>query len=202
MRKCLLGCLAALFLLLLTLPAMAQEAEDITRKCKVKSSGTIFKYTQMMDGKYTNYWETNEARHNFLTLTAPAGKPIHGLYLCFRYMPDEYEDTEQLLNSIITVNVDARELNDPANSAMPLPPGETARAVEVKGMDNALVIDSENGASIRMRKQMSESLEYKSIDWWNPEDGLLIGTHSFGEYFIQVGSVSVPEEVLMGIFSD
>lgn len=118
------------------------------------------------------------------------------------YMPDEYEDTEQLLNSIITVHVDARELNDPANSAMPLPPGETARAVEVKGMDNALAIHSEHGVSIRMRKQMSESLEYKTIDWWNPEDGLLIGTHSFGEYFIQVGSVSVPKEVLMGIISD
>ena len=74
--------------------------------------------------------------------------------------------------------------------------------MEVKEMDNALAIDSEHSVSIRMRKQMSESLENKSIDWWNPEDGLLIGTHSFGEYFIQVGSVSVPEEVLIGIFSD
>ena len=91
MKKPLLGLLLLLLLLLACTAAGAQEAADITRQCKFKSTGTIFKYTQMTDGKYTTYWETREAKHNWLSVTAPGGQKIHGLYLCFKYLPDAYE---------------------------------------------------------------------------------------------------------------
>ncbi|MBR5345645.1 MAG: phosphodiester glycosidase family protein [Clostridia bacterium] len=71
--------------------ALADEAPEITDKCGFKSSGTKFKYTQMTDGKYTTYWDTHEAKHNYLQITAPNGQKIYGLYLCFRSMPDAYE---------------------------------------------------------------------------------------------------------------
>ena len=91
MNKRLPGFLLILLLTLLLASAAGEEAPEITRQCKLKSSGTIFKYTQMTDGKYTTYWETKEARHNYLTITAPGGQKIHSVYLCFKYLPDAYE---------------------------------------------------------------------------------------------------------------
>ena len=93
MRKT--GWIAALLTLVLALmlgaAAEAEEARVITRECAFKSSTTKFKRTQMMDDKFTNYWYTAKGKHNFFQLTAPAGDPIHGLYLCFKSMPDAYE---------------------------------------------------------------------------------------------------------------
>ncbi len=86
-----IAALAACLLLLLTAVCAAEEAADLTDGCRFKSSGTKFKYTQMTDGKYTTYWYTHEARHNWLTITAPGGSKIHGLYLCFKNMPDSYQ---------------------------------------------------------------------------------------------------------------
>ena len=87
-----LSALAALFVLLFSLAAaLADESPEITDQCSFKSSGTKFKYTQMTDGKYTTYWYTHEAKHNYLQITAPGGEKIHGLYLCFQFMPDVYE---------------------------------------------------------------------------------------------------------------
>ncbi len=103
MKKPILGLLVLLLLLLACAAAGAEEAADITRQCKFKSTGTIFKYTQMTDGKYTTYWETREARHNWLTVTAPGGQKIHGLYLCFKYLPDAYEVQTGSGNSWTTV---------------------------------------------------------------------------------------------------
>ncbi len=71
--------------------ASADEAENLTNRCKYASSGTKFKYTQMTDGKYTTYWYTHDAKHNWLQITAPHGEKIHGLYLCFKNVPDTYE---------------------------------------------------------------------------------------------------------------
>lgn len=86
----LLPLLIALFVLLVC-AARADEAADLTQRCKLKSSGTKQKLTRMTDGKYTSYWETNKARHNYVEIHAPSGEKIHGVYLCFRAMPDSYE---------------------------------------------------------------------------------------------------------------
>ena len=91
MKKGILAALAALLLTLAVGFALGEEAEDLTSQIKFKSSASKFKYTQMTNGVYTNYWYTNKAKHNFLTFNAPAGKPIHALYLCFKDMPDAYE---------------------------------------------------------------------------------------------------------------
>lgn len=87
-----LAALALVFAAIIALCfASAEEAPEITDSCRFRSSGTKFKYTQMTDGKYTSYWYTHEARHNYLTISAPSGQRIHGLYLCFRNMPDAYQ---------------------------------------------------------------------------------------------------------------
>ncbi len=91
MRKWLWALLAAAMLLLAASVGAAEEARDITSACRIKGSPSRFKYTQMTDGKYTNYWYTHTAKHNYLQLTAPASDPIFGLYLCFKQMPDAYE---------------------------------------------------------------------------------------------------------------
>ena len=85
--------------------ALADEAPEITRQCTFKSTGTMFKYSQFYDGKYTTYWVTHSARHNYLQVTAPSGQKIHGLYLCFRSMPDAYEVQTGHGNSWETVYV-------------------------------------------------------------------------------------------------
>ena len=91
MKKAFLAALAALLLALTVGFALAEEAEDLTSQIKFKSSGTKFKYTQMTNGVFTNYWYTHKAKHNYLIFNAPAGKPIQALYLCFKDMPDAYE---------------------------------------------------------------------------------------------------------------
>ncbi|MBQ6173210.1 MAG: phosphodiester glycosidase family protein [Clostridia bacterium] len=83
--------LFALAAALLCTAACAEEAADLTQDCKLKSSGTKRRVTLMTDGKYTSYWETNKAKHNYVEIHAPSGKKIHGVYLCFRAMPDGYE---------------------------------------------------------------------------------------------------------------
>ena len=91
MKKWLGAALLALALVFAAGLACAEEAQDITNQCRFKSSATKFKYTQMTNGKYTNYWYTHAAKHNYLTFIAPSKTPIHGLYLCFKQMPDAYE---------------------------------------------------------------------------------------------------------------
>ncbi len=83
--------LLALLMTALCAMALAEEAADLTQRCKFKSSGTKFRYTQMTDGKYTSYWDTKKARHNYLEIHAPSGESVHSVYLCFRSMPDGYE---------------------------------------------------------------------------------------------------------------
>lgn len=67
-------------------------ADDITGQCKFKLCATNRKATLMTDGKYTSYWESREIKEPFVTITSE--KPIHGLYLCFRTMPESYELTD------------------------------------------------------------------------------------------------------------
>ncbi len=90
-RKWLGAALLALALIFAFGTACAEEARDITGECRFKSSATKFKYTQMTNGKFTNYWYTHEAKHNFLTFVAPSKSPIYSIYLCFKQIPDAYE---------------------------------------------------------------------------------------------------------------
>lgn len=84
--------IALLTLLALSLSvAFAAEANDITEDCKFKVCSSGRKYTLMTDKKYTSYWESNKIKTPWITITAPEGKPIAGLYVCFGNMPESWE---------------------------------------------------------------------------------------------------------------
>lgn len=84
--------IALLTLLALSLSvAFAAEANDITEDCKFKVCSSGRKYTLMTDKKYTSYWESNKIKTPWIAITAPEGKPIVGLYVCFGNMPESWE---------------------------------------------------------------------------------------------------------------
>lgn len=84
--------IALLTLLALSLSvAFAAEANDITEDCKFKVCSSGRKYTLMTDKKYTSYWESNKIKTPWIAITAPDGKPIAGLYVCFGNMPESWE---------------------------------------------------------------------------------------------------------------
>lgn len=84
--------IALLTLLVLSLSvAFAAEANDITEDCKFKVCSSGRKYTLMTDKKYTSYWESNKIKTPWIAITAPEGKPIAGLYVCFGNMPESWE---------------------------------------------------------------------------------------------------------------
>lgn len=84
--------IALLTLLALSLSvAFAAEANDITEDCKFKVCSSGRKYTLMADKKYTSYWESNKIKTPWIAITAPEGKPIAGLYVCFGNMPESWE---------------------------------------------------------------------------------------------------------------
>ena len=75
--------LAVLLTALLCVPALCEEAEDITQKCKITSSGSKYKLSQLYDRNYrTNYVITKSTRAHLLA-EAPGGEEIHGVYVCF-----------------------------------------------------------------------------------------------------------------------
>lgn len=89
MKKWLIALLALLALSLSV--AFAAEANDITEDCKFKVCSSGRKYTLMTDKKYTSYWESNKIKTPWIAITAPEGKPIAGLYVCFGNMPESWE---------------------------------------------------------------------------------------------------------------
>ena len=89
MKKWLIALLTLLALILSV--AFAAEANDITEDCKFKVCSSGRKYTLMTDKKYTSYWESNKIKTPWIAITAPEGKPIAGLYVCFGNMPESWE---------------------------------------------------------------------------------------------------------------
>ena len=83
--------MGGLILLLLSLIGFAagETAEDITGECEFRLCATDRKYTTMTDKKYTSYWESRKIKNPYVIITSK--KPMYGLYLCFRKMPDSYE---------------------------------------------------------------------------------------------------------------
>ena len=78
-----------LILLLLTVPAIAEEAENLTGSLSVKVVDKPNKTGCITDGKYTTFWESSEKKNPWVVISSD--KPIYGLYLCFRKLPDTFE---------------------------------------------------------------------------------------------------------------
>ena len=79
------GLLAAAILLLAG-AALAAEAPDLTGACAFRLCSTKWNESLMTDGKYTSYWESNKIRNPWISISSET--PMHGLYLCWRQMPE------------------------------------------------------------------------------------------------------------------
>ncbi|MBQ3704955.1 MAG: PIG-L family deacetylase [Clostridia bacterium] len=69
--------------------AGAEEAPDLTKECTFRMCSTKWNESLMIDGKYTSYWESNEIRNPWITISSET--PMYGLYICFRQMPATFE---------------------------------------------------------------------------------------------------------------
>jgi len=90
-----------LALLLLTAPAWAEEAEDLTAGCTVKVVDKTGKVKAITDGKYTTFWESSKRKEPWVILSSE--KPVYGLYLCFRNLPESYVIQKQSGDDWVTV---------------------------------------------------------------------------------------------------
>jgi len=66
-------------LCLLTLPALADEAQDITDRCTITVSNASGSMNKMFDGNYTTEWVSSH--RGYVQVDAPAGESVHGLYV-------------------------------------------------------------------------------------------------------------------------
>ena len=88
-QKWMLAAALALGLMLLFGCAAAEEAADLTESCKAAASRSEHgSAKQFTDGKYTTYWESQDTRNPWITISSE--QPMYGVYLCFQKMPDEY----------------------------------------------------------------------------------------------------------------
>lgn len=177
--------IALLTLLALSLSvAFAAEANDITEDCKFKVCSSGRKYTLMTDKKYTSYWESNKIRTPWIAITAPEGKPIAGLYVCFGNMPESWEiqTSDDGKDWFTAVPGDTRFLH--AYVALPQP------AQHVR-----LVVTSEKKTALRINDLFVLS-EGDLPDWvqvWQPTeekaDILFLSTHPDDELIFFGGAI-------------
>lgn len=177
--------IALLTLLALSLSvAFAAEANDITEDCKFKVCSSGRKYTLMTDKKYTSYWESNKIKTPWIAITAPEGKPIAGLYVCFGNMPESWEiqTSDDGKDWFTAVPGDTRFLH--AYVALPQP------AQHVR-----LVVTSEKKTALRINDLFVLS-EGDLPDWvqvWQPTeekaDILFLSTHPDDELIFFGGAI-------------
>lgn len=177
--------IALLTLLALSLSvAFAAEANDITEDCKFKVCSSGRKYTLMTDKKYTSYWESNKIKTPWIAITAPEGKPIAGLYVCFGNMPESWEiqTSDDGKDWFTAVPGDTRFLH--AYVALPQP------AQHVR-----LAVTSEKKTALRINDLFVLS-EGNLPDWvqvWQPTeekaDILFLSTHPDDELIFFGGAI-------------
>lgn len=177
--------IALLTLLALSLSvAFAAEANDITEDCKFKVCSSGRKYTLMTDKKYTSYWESNKIKTPWIAITAPEGKPIAGLYVCFGNMPESWEiqTSDDGTDWFTAVPGDTRFLH--AYVALPQP------AQHVR-----LAVTSEKKTALRINDLFVLS-EGDLPDWvqvWQPTeekaDILFLSTHPDDELIFFGGAI-------------
>lgn len=81
-------------LLALTSAALAenrQEAADITAQCSFDCTFTESKTAWLYDRRYPTAWQSAGAQTPSLTITAPQGGKIAGVYVCFGKAPQAWE---------------------------------------------------------------------------------------------------------------
>lgn len=69
----------ALCLMILCLPALADEAQDITDKCTITASGNSKQIVNLFDNDYTTEWVSTH--RGYIEIAAPEGDSVHALYV-------------------------------------------------------------------------------------------------------------------------
>ena len=90
-----------LILLLLAVPAWAEEAENLTGGLTVKVVDKPGKIGAITDGSYKTFWESSSRKNPWVVISSDT--PVYGLYLCFQKMPDSFVIQKQNGEDWITV---------------------------------------------------------------------------------------------------
>ena len=73
-----------LFLLLLScVPALAEEAQDLTSQCKITVSSQSKRLARMTDRDFLTAYVGDKQKNPSVEIAAPKGQPIYGVYVCF-----------------------------------------------------------------------------------------------------------------------
>ena len=73
-----------LFLLLLScIPALAEEAQDVTHQCKITASSQYKRVARLSDRDYLTGFISDKQKNASVEIAAPKGQPIYGVYVCF-----------------------------------------------------------------------------------------------------------------------
>ena len=72
-----------LALLLLAVPALAEEAQEITGQCRIAVSPKAYKVERMTDRDWATPNLTEKVKKPTVEVTAGKDEPIYGLYVCF-----------------------------------------------------------------------------------------------------------------------
>ena len=83
MNKRLFFLLAAVLMLLVCAPALAQEAEDLTAQCKFTVSTKGYKLPRISDRDWGTTYISDKQRNPVVEIAAPKASPIYGVYICF-----------------------------------------------------------------------------------------------------------------------
>lgn len=66
-------------MLLVCMPALADDAADITAQCEITASNNRNSLKNISDGDYDTYWSSNH--RGYIEIAAPEGEKLHGLYV-------------------------------------------------------------------------------------------------------------------------
>ena len=102
------------------------------------------------------------------------------------------EDEKDYISILVYMN----SSTNPKEYTFGITEDQSARVVQVAGMENALIIDSENTSLLAMRKVMSSPQD--DLQFTGPEMEPMIETYN--EYRIEVRTPLLPENELIGVF--
>lgn len=79
--------LSVLLLLALAVPALAQEAEDLTASSEVTVNSKLWTQHRISDRNWDTYWQ-GDGNRKLVEINSP--EPVHGLYICWLTEPRDF----------------------------------------------------------------------------------------------------------------
>ena len=130
-----------LFLLLLScVPALAEEAPDLTAQCKITVSSQSKRASRMSDRDYLTGFISDKQKNASVEIAAPKGQPMYGAYVCFGGKLTPWVVEAKKGGKWVGVYQSEGEF---AHEYAPLPDGETDIRVRVNSDKQAVLAISE-----------------------------------------------------------